>query len=611
MNRYPLWKYLFIGGIIFICTLYALPNLYGEDPALQISPGYARDVKMDESTKITVEERLKEAEIEPIGVELTADHVLFRFKDTDTQLQAYSLLEGTLPGYVVAQNLAPSTPSWLSALGAKPMFLGLDLRGGVHFLMEVDMKAAILREEEQLVDELRALFREQKLRYRGLNRVVEVGGGVEVAFGDLETRNQARELLDNEYDTLTILEQDAGDSYSLHLFFKETALQASRQQALEQNITTLRNRVNELGVAEPVIQRQGDDRIVVQLPGVQDTTQAKEILGATATLEFRLVAPPEEKLNARSYKLRKGGTIMLRRNVIVTGDEIINAAQGIDQRSGQPATHVRLNSQGAKKMLRTTRENVHKPMAVVFIEYKTDVQVVDGQKIKNRRKIEEVVNVATIQEEFGKNFQITGLTSGEARNLALLLRAGALRAPIEIVEERTIGPSLGKKNIEQGRLSIVLGFFAVMLFMLMRYRTFGAIADFALLMNVVILIALLSLLQATLTLPGMAGIVLTLGMAVDANVLIFERIREEIANRNTPQTSIHSGYEKAFWTIFDANITTLIAAIMLFSFGTGPIKGFAITLSLGILTSMFTAIMVSRAVVNYFYGGKSIERLSI
>jgi preprotein translocase subunit SecD len=611
MNRYPLWKYLFIGGIIFICTLYALPNLYGEDPALQISPGYARDVKMDESTKITVEERLKEAEIEPIGVELTADHVLFRFKDTDTQLQAYSLLEGTLPGYVVAQNLAPSTPSWLSALGAKPMFLGLDLRGGVHFLMEVDMKAAILREEEQLVDELRALFREQKLRYRGLNRVVEVGGGVEVAFGDLETRNQARELLDNEYDTLTILEQDVGDSYSLHLSFKETALQASRQQALEQNITTLRNRVNELGVAEPVIQRQGDDRIVVQLPGVQDTTQAKEILGATATLEFRLVAPPEEKLNARSYKLRKGGTIMLRRNVIVTGDEIINAAQGIDQRSGQPATHVRLNSQGAKKMLRTTRENVHKPMAVVFIEYKTDVQVVDGQKIKNRRKIEEVVNVATIQEEFGKNFQITGLTSGEARNLALLLRAGALRAPIEIVEERTIGPSLGKKNIEQGRLSIVLGFFAVMLFMLMRYRTFGAIADFALLMNVVILIALLSLLQATLTLPGMAGIVLTLGMAVDANVLIFERIREEIANRNTPQTSIHSGYEKAFWTIFDANITTLIAAIMLFSFGTGPIKGFAITLSLGILTSMFTAIMVSRAVVNYFYGGKSIERLSI
>lgn len=611
MNRYPLWKYLFIGGIIFICTLYALPNLYGEDPALQISPGYARDVKMDESTKITVEERLKEAEIEPIGVELTADHVLFRFKDTDTQLQAYSLLEGTLPGYVVAQNLAPSTPSWLSALGAKPMFLGLDLRGGVHFLMEVDMKAAILREEEQLVDELRALFREQKLRYRGLNRVVEVGGGVEVAFGDLETRNQARELLDNEYDTLTILEQDVGDSYSLHLSFKETALQESRKQALEQNITTLRNRVNELGVAEPVIQRQGDDRIVVQLPGVQDTTQAKEILGATATLEFRLVAPPEEKLNARSYKLRKGGTIMLRRNVIVTGDEIINAAQGIDQRSGQPATHVRLNSQGAKKMLRTTRENVHKPMAVVFIEYKTDVQVVDGQKIKNRRKIEEVVNVATIQEEFGKNFQITGLTSGEARNLALLLRAGALRAPIEIVEERTIGPSLGKKNIEQGRLSIVLGFFAVMLFMLMRYRTFGAIADFALLMNVVILIALLSLLQATLTLPGMAGIVLTLGMAVDANVLIFERIREEIANRNTPQTSIHSGYEKAFWTIFDANITTLIAAIMLFSFGTGPIKGFAITLSLGILTSMFTAIMVSRAVVNYFYGGKSIERLSI
>lgn len=611
MNRYPLWKYILIGSVIFICALYALPNLFGEDPAIQISPGYARDIQMDETIKVSIEGKLKEAHIEHIGVELTPTHVLFRFKDTDTQLQAYSLLEGVLDGYVVAQNLAPATPNWLSAIGARPMFLGLDLRGGVHFLMEVDMKAAIVRDEEQLVDELRVLFREQKLRYRGLNRIVDVGGGVQVTFGELETYNRALKLISSEYDTLHILEQSEVDSYGFRLTFKESALQASRQQALEQNITTLRNRVNELGVAEPVIQRQGNDRIVVQLPGVQDTTQAKEILGATATLEFRLVAPEDDKLNARSYKRREGGTVMLRRNVIVTGDEIVSAAQGIDQRSGQPATHVRLNSQGAKKMLRTTRENVQKPMAVVFIEYKTDTQIVEGKKVKTRQKIEEVVNVATIQEEFGKNFQITGLTSGEARNLALLLRAGALRAPIEIIEERTIGPSLGKKNIEQGKLSIILGFLAVMFFMIVRYRTFGAIADFALLMNVVILVALLSLLQATLTLPGMAGIALTIGMAVDANVLIFERIREEIANRNTPQASIHAGFEKAFWTIFDSNITTLIAALMLFSFGTGPIKGFAITLSLGITTSMFTAIMVSRAVVNYFYGGRNIDRLVV
>lgn len=613
MNQYPLWKYILIWLVIGICTLYSLPNLFGEDPALQISAGYARDVKIDEDTalKASVETRLKEANIDYISFEATPTHLLYRFKDTDTQLKAYSLLEGTLPGYVVAQNLAPVTPMWLTKIGAKPMFLGLDLRGGVHFLMEIDMKAAIQRDEEQLVNELRGVFREKKLHYQAVNRAVELGGGIYVTFPDSVTRNQAQEFVSKDYTNLNLIQRDEATSYGFYLAFKEMAIKEIRQQALEQNITTLRNRVNELGVAEPIIQQQGDDRIVVQLPGVQDTTQAKEILGATATLEFRLVAPPEEKLNARSYKRREGGTVMLRRNVIVTGNEITSASAGVDQQTGLPAAMVRLDSKGAKKMLQTTRENVHKPMAVVFIEYKTDTQLVAGKKVRTRQKIEEVVNVATIQEEFGKNFQITGLTSGEARNLALLLRAGALSAPMEIVEERTIGPSLGQKNIEQGSLSIFLGFVAVMVFMVARYRIFGLIADFALMMNFIILVALLSLLQATLTLPGMAGIALTLGMAVDANVLIYERIREEIANKNTPQASIHAGFEKAFGTIFDSNITTLIAALMLFSFGTGPIKGFAITLSLGITTSMFTAVMVSRAVVNYFYGGRNLTHLPV
>jgi len=622
MNQYPLWKYVLIGIIIFICALYSLPNLFGEDPAVQISPAYARDVQVDESIKKTVDEKLQVAGIEYKRADLTPQQLLLRFKDTDTQLKAYSLLRGSIAGYVVAPNLAPATPHWLMSLGAKPMYLGLDLRGGVHFLMQVDMKTAIQQDEQRIVGELRTLFRKNQVRYIRLNRLATEDGGINTVFKDDETRKKARKLIAQDYSEFTITEQGEGNEYSLHLTFSEAALRENQATALEQNITTLRNRINELGVAEPIIQQQGLDRIVVQLPGVQDTARAKEILGATATLEFRLTEGDYEKwftaeqtgkipVNARLYKKRDGSPVLLKRSVIVTGDQINHAASTIDQQSGSPAAVVRLNSKGAKRMKMTTRENVKKPMAVVFIEYKNEKHIIDGEVVTKRKKIEEVINVATIQEEFGKNFQITGLTSGEARNLALLLRAGALKAPIEIVEERTIGPSLGKENIRLGLLSITIGFIAVMIFMFLRYRKFGLVANFALLMNVVILVALLSLLQATLTLPGIAGIVLTLGMAVDANVLIYERIREEVFNKNTPQASIHAGFEKAFGTIADSNITTLIAAIMLFGFGTGPIKGFAITLSLGIVTSMFTAIMVSRGVINYFYGNRKLEGLPI
>jgi preprotein translocase subunit SecD len=627
MNQYPLWKYLLIGAVISICALYALPNLFGEDPAIQISPTYARDIKIDETVQNTVEITLEEANLPfiPINVDRdrTSKHLLVRFKDTDTQFKAYSLLRDALSKseYVVAQNLAPATPDWLRALGAVPMYLGLDLRGGVHFLMQVDMETAIRQDEETYVNELRSLFRENKLRYKGIHRVIQ-GGGILVTFSQLEIRDKAKKLVEKQYNDLVITEQQRVDEYRLFMTFSEQALIENRKNAVEQNIVTLRNRVNELGVSEPVIQRQGDDRIVVQLPGVQDTARAKEILGATATLEFRMTVDTREKwfeverskkvpINARLYHERDGNPVLLKRRVIATGDQITDAAATIDQQSGQPATTVRLDNLGGKRMLQTTRKNVGKPMAVVFIEYHIETKVINGKKVTTRTKTEEVINVATIREEFSRNFQITGLKSKEANNLALLLRAGALKAPMEIVEERTIGPSLGKENIEMGLLSIMLGFVSVMLFMWLRYKTFGLIANMALLMNVVILIALLSLLQATLTLPGMAGIVLTLGMAVDANVLIFEKIREEIANRNSPQSSIHMGYEKAFITIFDANLTTLIAAVMLFSFGTGPIKGFAITLSLGIVTSMFTAIMFTRGVINFFYGGKTLKKIPV
>ncbi|MEK7990512.1 MAG: protein translocase subunit SecD [Thiotrichaceae bacterium] len=621
MNHYPLWKNLLIIFVIALCTLYALPNLFGEDPAVQISAGYARDTKMDENVKDKALAKLKAANIEYGKVELDETQLLIRFADTDVQLKAYSLLKDDMGAdFVVAQNLAPATPSWLTAFGAKPMYLGLDLRGGVHFLMEVDMDEAIKQDEELLIGELKLVFRDKKLYNRGLLRMK--GQGIKVLFRDVEYREKAKKLLSKDYPDLKVAEYGGVDEYGLQFSFTEVSLTKRRHDALQQNITTLRNRVNELGVAEPVIQQQGAERIIVQLPGIQDTARAKEILGATASLEFRLTEGDYQKwLDAENsgtkpsgsklYHRRDGSPVLLKNSVIVSGNQITNANSSFDQNSGSPATHVTLNGKGGKRMLKVTTKNVGKPMAVVFIEYQMETKVINGQTIKSTKKKEEVVNIATIQEPFANNFQITGLGAKEATNLALILRAGALKAPMEIVEERTIGPSLGKENIAQGQLSIIIGFLAVMVFMVLRYKVFGLAANVALLMNVVILIALLSLLQATLTLPGMAGIVLTLGMAVDANVLIFERIREEMANNSSPQASIFAGYEKAFGTIADANITTLIASVMLLSFGTGPIKGFAVTLSLGIITSMFTSILVSRAIINLVYGNKSKMKLAI
>lgn len=622
INQYPLWKYILIGMVFSVCTLYALPNLFGEDPALQISPAYAHNVEVTAATEQTALGLLTEAGVQALRAERSPERLLLRFRNTEEQLKAYSALQDKLPGFVIAQNLASATPSWLTSLGAMPMYLGLDLRGGVHFLMEVDMETAILQDEDRFVNEFRTLLRKQKLRYKSIARLGS--GGVELSFNEAATRDEAVKLIQADYTVLALESKDHPDgSFTLFAQYTEKALKEAKAQAVDQNITTLRNRVNELGVAEPVIQRQGEDRIVVQLPGVQDTARAKEILGATATLEFRMVyGSPEEwyeaersgKIppNARLYTQRDGrGPVLLKRSVIATGDQIDNAVSSIDQQEGGPIVMVTLNSLGGKRMFATTRENVGKLMSVVFIESKIKTEEVNGEKIKKREKREEVISTATIRGEFGKRFQITGLSSQEANNLALLLRAGALKAPIEIVEERTIGPSLGQANINQGMNSILFGFVLVLIFMWLRYRQFGMVANAALLLNVVILIALLSMLQATLTLPGIAGILLTIGMAVDANVLIFERIREEIANGNSPQASIHAGFGKAFGTILDANITTLIAAIVLFSFGTGPVKGFAVTLSLGIISSMFTAIMVSRAIINYLYGGKKLDQLSV
>jgi len=607
MNHYPTWKYTMIVIIIALTFLYALPNLYGEDPAIQISPAYASDSKLDDAVVDKVQDLLLSIQTEAIKTERTKDRLLLRFDSTDTQLKAYTLLRDKLKGYVVAQNLAPATPDWLRSLGASPMYLGLDLRGGVHFLMEVNMSSAIKQDEERFVQEFRSLLRTDKIRYSRIFRPKK--GGVQLNFKTAELRDTARFLIEKTYTTLQYTQRNDAEQFGALYRYTKRALREAKATAIEQNITTLRNRVNELGVAEPLIQRQGEERIVVQLPGVQDTARAKEILGSTATLEFRMVG--EKGPNTREYDERGGGKVWLKRSIIVTGDQINHAASTIDQQSARPAVSVRLDSKGAKRMLDTTRKNLKKPMAVIFIEYNVETKVINGKKIKKTTKSEEVINVATIQGVFGKNFQITGLTNNEANNLSLLLRAGALKAPIEIVEERTIGPSLGKESIAQGFQSILFGFVLVLIFMAYRYKRFGLIADVALILNIVVVVALLSLLQATLTLPGIAGILLTIGMAVDANVLIFERIREEVHCGNSPQASIHSGFEKAFGTIFDANITTLIAGVVLFGFGSGPIKGFAVTLSLGIITSMFTAIMVSRAMINLSYGGKRMDKLPI
>lgn len=618
MNRYSSWKYILILIVMAVGILYALPNLYGSAPAVQISASSA-SAEVSELTELQVNIALDDAGIKSESMELAEGRLTIRFVDEETQLRARDALQESLGiTHVVALNLAPATPDWLRDFGAEPMFLGLDLRGGVHFLMEVDMESAVKTSEERYVSDIRTTLRENKVRYKTITRNDE--GGLLVRYRDAVQKIDGDKLIKDNFRDLDVVEVDTEEPET-RLILNPDVVKETQKNALQQNITTLRKRVNELGVAEPVIQQQGLKRIVVQLPGVQDTARAKDILGATATLEFRLVDDDHSVQDAidgpvpagsRLYNNRSGGKLLLKKRVMLTGDSIIDAASGIDQRSGGPDVSITLDGKGAKQMSNATGDNVGRRMAVVFIETKTETVDVDGEMVKNRRKVEEVINAATIQEQLGKRFHITGLGSTqEARNLALLLRAGALAAPIEIVEERTVGPSLGKDNIAQGFNSVKIGFILVLIFMAIYYRVFGLFADVALTLNLVLIVSLLSLLQATLTLPGIAGIVLTVGMAVDANVLIFERIREEISNANSPQASIHAGYEKAFSTIADANITTLIAAMVLFSFGTGPIKGFAVTLSLGILCSMFTAIMVTRALVNLTYGGRKLDKLKI
>jgi len=621
VNRYAPWRYVLLFLIIAIGVIYATPNLYGEDPALQI----AHRVNLADQRELDNIKSLLETEgIEYRSIELDGNNVLVRFASEGAQLKAATLVREALYAtdrrYNIALNLAPATPEWLTSLSALPMYLGLDLRGGVHFLMEVDMESAIEKSLNRAAGEMRSFMREEKIRYKA---VQASSRKVAIRFTSAEARDAARLLLEDEYRDFEFVDSNDDRSWFIDISYNALALEEERRSAIEQNISTLKNRVNELGVAEPVIQRQGDERVVVQLPGVQDTVRAKEILGATATLEFRLVhgsfaewsaaqASGKAPIGSRMYTQSDGSPVLLKRSVIVTGDQIVGAASGIDTQSGSPDVTITMNAQGADRMAKITRDNIGKPMGVVFIEDKFEFRDVDGEKQRIRTTESEVINVATIRDQLSKRFHITGLDSTrEARDLALLLRAGALRAPMVIVEERTVGPSLGQENIDRGFLSVIVGFVLVLLFMAVYYKVFGLVANLALSLNLVLMVAILSIFQATLTLPGIAGIVLTVGMAVDANVLIFERIREEIRLGNTPQAAIYAGYEKAFGTIADANITTFIAAIVLFGFGTGPIQGFAVTLMIGIASSMFTAIFGTRAIINLIYGRKQVTRLAI
>ncbi len=618
MNQYPLWKYLLISLVLIVGALYALPNLYGTDPSIQVSPGRNADLSQAKIDAVT--SALTAADVDSKSIEENARGLMLRFNDTETQSKAQEIIEKELGrNFTTALNLAPATPEWLKGLGGQPMNLGLDLRGGVHILMEVDMTTVKKQTEERYVSELRTKLRESKVLYKTISRNKE--GGLLVRFKDDLTRTAAEDLIRSDFSELERTTSEKEGLFLLNMTVSEASMRETQKFALQQNITTLRNRVNELGVAEPVIQQQGLDRIIIQLPGVQDPAKVKDILGATATLEFRMVDEEgnvEQALRGQSpigsklYKSRDGRDFLLKKKVMLTGHSIIDATSGLEQDSGTPAVFITLDGKGARKFSRLTRDEIGHLQAVVFIENKTESYEENGEVKKRKHTIEEIINVATIRGELGKRFQISGMDSTEeAQNLSLLLRAGALAAPIEIIEERTIGPSLGKDNIDKGFMSVKIGFFFVLIFMAIYYKVFGLVAGVALTVNLVLVVALLSLMQATLTLPGIAGIVLTVGMAVDANVLIFERIREELRNGNSAQTAISSGYDKAFSTIADANITTLIAAIVLYGFGTGPIKGFAVTLALGIITSMFTAIMGSRALINLIYGGKKGAKLAI
>jgi preprotein translocase subunit SecD len=598
--------------------LYATPNLYGRDPAIQITGARGASADLAVLDKINIV--LKDNKIETKSAVLENDQVLVRFKNVEAQLQAQDLLRDSLgDGYITAINMSPSTPQWLKSLGGSPMKLGLDLSGGVHFTMEVDMKTAIENSLEQMDQDFRSDLREQKIRYKTVRRVAGADE-IQILLRDQETKDQAERFLKDRYRDLLFVD-DRSNEFGLVASMTEQKLKATRDYAIKQNETIIRNRVNQIGVAEPNVQRQGAERIIVQLPGIQDTARAKEILGATATLEFREVDESADVRDAVAGRVppgseiimaRQGYPVLLKKNLILAGSHITGAQSGNDEYQ-RPQVNISLDSKGGSKMAAYTKNAIGKRMATVFTEYKPSGKVDENGKALPPIKVEEVINVATIQARLGRSFRITGIDNpAEAHNLSMLLRAGALVAPIQIVEERTVGPSLGAENIEKGFTAVALGFIFVLVLMLLYYKAFGLVANLALAANLVLIVGVMSLIpDAALTLPGIAGIVLTVGMAVDANVLIFERIREELEDGRSPQQAIHHGYDSAFSTIFDANITTLIAAVILFAVGTGPIAGFAVTLAIGIVTSMFTAIIGTRAVVNLVWGGKRLDKLSI
>ena len=608
MNRYPLWKYVLIGIALTIGLFYTLPNFFGEVPAVQISPAKTT-AKVDETLLSRVDQALSQANIKPDGIFLDPASIKVRLANTDAQLKAKDVLQGTLgENYVVALNLLSSSPRWLSRINALPMYLGLDLRGGVHFLLQVDMKGALTKAADRYAADIRTTLRGKEIRYTGISRE---GQNVVVKFRDSQTRDQAVAEIGKQNPDLLLNPTQAGSEYWVTAALKPEVQKRIQEFAVQQNITTLRNRVNELGVAEPIVQQAGSDRVVVQLPGVQDTAKAKDILGRTATLEVRMV--DEEHSDPASLQAaiggqppfgdellydREGAPHLLKREVILTGDRISDAQPGFDSQTGEPAVHINLDGRGATIFQQVTRESIGKRMAMVLVE-----------KGKG-----EVITAPVIRSEIpGGRVQISGrMTTTEARDVSLLLRAGALAAPMEIVEERTVGPSLGADNISRGFHSTMIGFGAIAIFMIAYYLFFGVVSVLALAMNLMLLVALLSMLQATLTLPGIAAIALTLGMAIDSNVLINERIREELRNGTTPQAAIAAGYERAWATILDSNITTLIAGIALFMFGSGPVRGFAVVHCLGIMTSMFSAVLVSRGMVNLIFGARrKLEKLPI
>ena len=603
MNKYPAWLNALVLIILVVGVVLALPNIYGSVPAVQLARTDAEDVSGAQLAEYV--RTLENADIVPEAAYIKDGRAVIRFTSAEDQRTSDARLRDRFGNEAsIAMTLAPKLPVWVRSIGLDPMSLGLDLRGGIYVLLEVDMETAVQSRMISYQQDFDDRLRDARIRHRVDLRDREIT----VRLTSAEDMQAARQIIRRADSDVLIA--DGTDGKSLTVRMTEAQIAARQDFAIEQNITTLRNRVDELGVAEPLVQRQGADRIVVQLPGVQDPTRLNEILTATATVEFRLVDQSGELPGSRRYPGRAGEQAqILKRQVVASGDEIVNAEAGFSQ--GQPAVFITLDATGGERMLETTQNNLNKPMSTVFIESKREAVTVNGETEYRVIKTEEIINTATIRGVFKNNFQITGLNPIEARDLALLLRAGALAAPVYKIDERTIGPSLGQDNIDRGFNAVKIGFLAVIVFMAIYYRVFGMIADVALLSNLVFIVALLSLLQASLTLPGIAGIVLTVGMAVDANVLIFERIREEIAAGSSPQAAIHSGYEKAFSSIADANITTLIAAIVLFAFGTGPIKGFAVTLSLGVITSMFTAIVGTRVIVNLAFGGRNIASVPV